>query len=39
MDEAVSAFRRYLELSPEAADRDTVEEQIRSLSFWLASKN
>jgi regulator of sirC expression with transglutaminase-like and TPR domain len=37
--EALGAFQRYLELSPEAPDREAVEEQIRNISFWLASKN
>jgi len=37
--EALSAFQSYLELSPQAKDREAVEEQIRSISFWLASQN
>jgi len=37
--EALSAFRRYLELSPEAPDRGHIEEQIQSVAFWLASRN
>jgi regulator of sirC expression with transglutaminase-like and TPR domain len=37
--EAMSAFKRYLELAPDAPDREGVEEQIRNISFWLASQN
>ncbi len=37
--EALAAFRRYLELSPEAPDRERVEEQMRSMAFWIASRN
>jgi regulator of sirC expression with transglutaminase-like and TPR domain len=37
--ESLLAFRRYLELAPEASDRESVEEQIRNLTFWLASRN
>jgi regulator of sirC expression with transglutaminase-like and TPR domain len=36
---ALGAFRRYLELAPEAADRGEIEEQVRNLAFWLASRN
>jgi regulator of sirC expression with transglutaminase-like and TPR domain len=39
MHEGAKAFRRYLELSPEAPDRDRIEEQIQSIAFWLASRN
>lgn len=39
MRDALSAFRRYLELSPGAPDREGVEEQIQNLAFWLASRN
>jgi regulator of sirC expression with transglutaminase-like and TPR domain len=39
MQEALSAFKRYLELSPEAPDRERVEEQIHNIAFWLASRN
>ena len=37
--EAMSAFQRYLELSPDAPDREGIEEQIRNISIWLASQN
>jgi regulator of sirC expression with transglutaminase-like and TPR domain len=36
---ALAAFRRYLELSPGAPDRERIEEQIRNLAFWIASRN
>lgn len=36
---AMAAFRKYLELAPEAADRETIQDQIRSLAQWLASQN
>jgi regulator of sirC expression with transglutaminase-like and TPR domain len=39
MNEAFAAFKRYLELSPEAPDREQVEEQMANLAFWLASRN
>jgi regulator of sirC expression with transglutaminase-like and TPR domain len=39
MSEALGAFKRYLELSPEAPDRERIEEQIRNIAFWLASRN
>jgi regulator of sirC expression with transglutaminase-like and TPR domain len=39
MQEALSAFKRYLELSPQAPDRERVEEQIHNIAFWLASRN
>ncbi len=37
--EALAAFKRYLELAPEAPDRERIEEQIHDLAFWLASRN
>ena len=37
--ESLGAFQRYLELWPDAPDREAVEEQMRSISFWLASRN
>jgi regulator of sirC expression with transglutaminase-like and TPR domain len=37
--ESLAAFKRYLELSPDASDRERIEEQIRNLAFWLASRN
>lgn len=39
MTESLEAFRRYLELAPDATDRQNVEEQMRSLAFWIASRN
>jgi hypothetical protein len=39
MGEALGSFRRYLELSPEAPDRERVEEQIHNIAFWIASRN
>ena len=36
---SVEDFNRYLELDPEAPDRRRVEEHLRDLTFWLASKN
>ena len=37
--EALTAFKRYLELAPETPDREHIENQIRDLAFWLASRN
>ena len=39
MREALGAFTRYLELSPEAPDRERVDEQIHHIAFWIASRN
>lgn len=39
MGQALAAFRRYLEIAPDASDRKEVEEQIHNLAFWLASRN
>lgn len=39
MAEALAAFKRYLELSPGAPDRERIEEQIHNIGFWLASRN
>ena len=36
---ALASFRRYMELSPNAPDREQIQEQIRNLSFWVASQN
>jgi regulator of sirC expression with transglutaminase-like and TPR domain len=36
---AFEAFKRYLELSPEAPDRQRIEEHIRSLAHWMAIRN
>ncbi len=37
--EAVADFRRYLDLSPAAPDRERILDQIRKLIVWLASRN
>ena len=37
--EAVAAFRRYLDLPPDAPDKETIQDQLRSLGHWLASRN
>jgi regulator of sirC expression with transglutaminase-like and TPR domain len=39
MADSLKAFNRYLELFPTAPDRDTVQEHIRNLTHWLASRN
>jgi regulator of sirC expression with transglutaminase-like and TPR domain len=39
MREAMGAFKRYLELSPGAPDRERIEEQIQNIAFWIASRN
>ena len=39
INEALGAFRRYLELAPNAPDRERIEEQMRSIAFWIASRN
>jgi regulator of sirC expression with transglutaminase-like and TPR domain len=39
MHEALKAFHRYLELSPEAPDRERIEEQIQNIAFWIAARN
>jgi regulator of sirC expression with transglutaminase-like and TPR domain len=39
MQEALDAFKRYLKLSPDAPDRERIEEQIHNVAFWLASRN
>jgi regulator of sirC expression with transglutaminase-like and TPR domain len=39
MRESLDSFRRYLELSPNAPDRERVEEQIHNIAFWMASRN
>lgn len=39
MADALGDFRRYLELSPGAPDRERIQEQIRELAFWIASRN
>jgi regulator of sirC expression with transglutaminase-like and TPR domain len=39
MREALNVFQRYLELSPEAPDRERIEEQIHNIAFWIASRN
>ena len=37
--EALSGFRRYLELAPDAPDREQIEEHMRDISQWIASRN
>jgi regulator of sirC expression with transglutaminase-like and TPR domain len=37
--ESLAAFKRYLELSPNAPDRERIHEQMRNLAFWMASRN
>jgi regulator of sirC expression with transglutaminase-like and TPR domain len=37
--EAFSEFTLYLKLSPDAADREQIEEQMRNLAFWMSSRN
>jgi len=37
--EALAEFKRYLDLAPEAPDREQIEEQIRNIGFWLTSRN
>jgi regulator of sirC expression with transglutaminase-like and TPR domain len=37
--EAFTGFKRYLELSPAAPDRERIEEQIRDIAIWIASRN
>jgi len=37
--ESLAAFERYLELSPGAPDRERIQGQMRSLAFWMASRN
>jgi regulator of sirC expression with transglutaminase-like and TPR domain len=39
MQEALDAFKRYLELSPEAPDKERIDEQIHNIAFWMASRN
>jgi regulator of sirC expression with transglutaminase-like and TPR domain len=39
MGESMAAFNRYLELWPGAPDRERVQEQIRNLGAWLATRN
>jgi len=39
INEALAAFRRYLDLAPGAADREDIEEQMRNIAFWIASRN
>lgn len=37
--DALADFKRYLALWPEAPDRERIEEQIRNIAFWIASRN
>jgi regulator of sirC expression with transglutaminase-like and TPR domain len=36
---AKADFERYLDLAPEAPDREAVEKQLLSLKRWLAGMN
>jgi regulator of sirC expression with transglutaminase-like and TPR domain len=36
---AMAEFRRYLELAPDARDREQILDQMRQLAQWLASQN
>jgi tetratricopeptide (TPR) repeat protein len=37
-DKAIKAFETYLQLSPDAANRSEIEEKLRQLRKWTASK-
>jgi regulator of sirC expression with transglutaminase-like and TPR domain len=37
--DALASFQKYLALSPNASDRENVEEQMRNIAFWMASRN
>lgn len=37
--DALAGFRKYLEMVPDAPDRDRIEDQIRNLTHWLAARN
>ncbi len=37
--DSLASFRRYLELAPGASDKEQIVEQIKSLAFWMASRN
>jgi regulator of sirC expression with transglutaminase-like and TPR domain len=37
--QAVSQFSRYLELAPNAPDRERIKEHLHDLAFWVASRN
>ena len=37
--DALAGFRQYLEMVPDAPDRARIEEQIRNLVHWQASRN
>ncbi len=39
MADSLQAFQRYLELWPNAPDRERVKEQVQNLGFWLAARN
>jgi regulator of sirC expression with transglutaminase-like and TPR domain len=36
--EAMESLKKYLELFPAAPDRERVEEQIKSIAFWMAAR-
>lgn len=37
--DAMEGFKRYLELAPNAPDRERIEEQVKSIAFWMAARN
>ncbi len=37
--EAMESFQKYLELFPNAPDRERIEEQVKSIAFWMAARN
>jgi regulator of sirC expression with transglutaminase-like and TPR domain len=39
MQEAFAEFKLYLNLAPEAPDRESIEDQMRNLAFWMSSRN
>ena len=39
IQEAFAAFKRYLDLAPDAPDRAGIEEQVRNIAMWIASQN
>ena len=39
MGQALAGFRRYLELAPNAPDRERIKEYIHDIAFWLAARN
>lgn len=39
LTDAMGAFRKYLELAPQAPDRERIEEQLKQIAFWMAARN